>query len=87
MKVFKFKDESHFYTISGNTLEEAEDVLCNEIGVGAYEVEEVPESKWDEQNIKFNEDNDMEKEGFYMSIREVMETEPMLLCTNDYSIL
>lgn len=88
MKVFKFTDGNYHYACSGNTQEEATEIFHQQVGVGEVDsVEEIPESEWDEKVIHMNEDNDFEKPGFKLSIREILENEPMLIYTNDNSVI
>jgi len=88
MKVFKFTDGDYRYVCSGRTEQEATEIFYQQVGVGEFDgVEEVTESEWDEKVIHMNEDNDFEKPGFKVSIREILESDPMLICTNDNSVI
>jgi hypothetical protein len=85
MKVFKFYSAPYYYAYNGKTEEEAKKALFEFTGEMLIDkVEEIPEEKWDDKDIKVHEDNDTETEPFYISIREAMDdNEPQLLFTND----
>lgn len=86
MKVFKFYSGDFFYAYSGETEEEAKQVMLDDIGeMEIDDVEEIPESQWDEKMIKNWEDNDFETEPYMVSIREVLSDKPCMIFTNDYS--
>jgi len=87
MKVFKFHSDDLYYAYSGRDEQEAKETLENELGdIEIDEVEEIPESKWDEKIITSWEDNDTENEPFMLSIRDVMsENHPQMIFTNDMS--
>jgi len=87
MKVFKFYSEKYYYAYSGKTQEEAKECLFGQMGEMAIDkVEEIPESKWDEEIINIWEDNDFEKKPYKESIRNQMfGDEPQMIFTNDMS--
>lgn len=89
MKVFKFWCNEYFYVFSGKTQEEANEALFDMIGIFDIDnVEEIPESEWDEKNIKCYEDNDLELEPYYLSIRDNMTGElPEFIYTNDFTTM
>lgn len=88
MRVFKFQAEGCEYGIGAKTQQEAESFFFEEIGVRTIaSVKEIPESEWHKKNIAMYEDNDTEKELFYMSISEILAgEEPQLIYTNDPEI-
>lgn len=85
MKVFKFTTGDVYYGYSGHDLNEAKQTMFDDMGETEIDaVEEIPESEWDNKCIAVYEDNDLEQEPFYISIRENMLGEtPILLFTND----
>lgn len=86
MKVFKFTSGDYYYAYSGNTEEEAREKLFDEVGeMDIDEVEEIQEERWDDRVIAIYEDNDMETEPFYTTIREVICDTPGMIFTNDLS--
>ena len=86
MKVFKFYSDDFFYAYSGETEEEAKQALVEDMGdIGIDNVEEIPESQWDEKIIKEWEDNDFEKELMMLSIRDIIGDTSGMIFTNDYS--
>lgn len=84
MKVFKIHSNELYYAISANSEEEAKVYLFDSVGkMPIDKIEEIPESKWDEKIIQVYEDNNTENDCFYISIREAMDNEPMIVYTND----
>ena len=62
MKIFKFYSEEKYYAYSGNSEDEAKELLFEEVGeMPIDKVELIPESEWDVKNINVWEDNDFEK--------------------------
>ena len=89
MKVFKFWCNEYFYVFSGKTQDEANEELFEMFGAFDIDgIEEIPESQWDEKNIKCHEDNNFDLEPYFLSIRDNMTGElPAFICTNDFSTL
>ena len=87
MKAFKFtsKEDNLFWAFSGKDEEEAKQTLIDYHGeVVIDDVEEIPESQWDEKMINMWVDNDLDTEPFKISIREAMLGDmPTELFTND----
>lgn len=89
MKVFEFKSGKYRYCINGNTEEEAKNNLFEEVGEMEIDsVEEIPESRWDDNIVGVHEDDDKSKEPFFKSIREIMcDNTPHLIYSNDESAI
>lgn len=84
MEVFKFNyDGSYFCMINAENQDQSEEHFKEVVSDEFDSVENVPEAKWDEKNIKVYEDNDTETEPFYTSIREEITFYPCVICTND----
>jgi len=85
MKAFKFTTGDIYYGYSGHDENEAKEVMFEDMGeTDINTVEEIPESEWDNKFIAVYEDNDLEQEPIYLSIRESLSGEtPILLFTND----
>lgn len=85
MKVFKLFSDEYFYAISALTPEQAKETLDDwASGINVLRHEEIPPEDWDELNIEMHEDNDAEKEPFFVSIRDlVSETDSEILFSND----
>jgi len=84
-KVFKFYTDEYFYTVSGKTEQEAMGCLNDFVGgLNITTTVEVPETQWDDKNIKIREDNDPEKDPFFVSIRDlIIDGMPEVLSSND----
>ena len=86
MKVFKFYCDEFHYVFAAETKELAIEEFKEQTGDLWDSIEEIPESKWDEKIISIYEDNDLEKETWKTSIRDIIcGNEPQLVCTNDDS--
>ena len=90
MKVFKFTSENYHYAFSGKDENEAKEALLEHTwdDLVIDKVEEIPESEWDEKIIMLREDNDIENEPYYESVREQMCGEtPTMIFTNDPDLI
>jgi hypothetical protein len=89
MKVFKFFSKENVYAIAASSQILAEEYLKDDMNIESFDkVEDVPQDKWDEKIIEMYEDNDREKEQFYISIREaICGDEPQIIFTNDSDCL
>lgn len=87
MKVFKFYSGDYHYGYSGQTEEEAKQLLFEQMGeMQIDKVEEIPESEWDEGTVNMWEENDFDLEPYKESIRNLMMGDtPIFLFTNDMS--
>lgn len=83
MKVFKFSRNGKSYTVASETKEEAKQHLNDEYGVDIPNCFEIPESEWDNRDIKMYVDNDPTQEKFYTSIREQLPSGTQLLATTE----
>ena len=86
MKTFKFNIEDKFYGIAAESHKEATQYFRDEVSENWETCEEIPESEWDKKTIAVYEDNDFEKEPYYISINKaIIGTEPQMIFTNDIS--
>lgn len=84
MKVFKFYYDDCHTAFSGKDQQEATEALTEWVGdVKIDNVEEIPESEWDEKFIDIYPDNDKSKKPFKVSIRECIENTPTMIFSND----
>ena len=85
MKVFKFSSGDTYWAYSGETVGIAMNQLFDEVGeMDIDNIEEIPESEWDELKISIWEDNDTSKEPFKISIRNQMTGDyPQQIFTNE----
>ena len=84
MQVFKFSRNGQSYTIASDSKESARQHLNDEYGVNIPNCFEIPESEWDNRDIKMYVDNDPSKDKFLTSIREQMpKSGTQLLATTE----
>jgi hypothetical protein len=87
-KIYNFSKDGRSYDVKAKTKEEAVSFLALEHDIDIKNCFEVPESAWDKKTIPCYEDNDTEKEPFFLSLREAMSSdETELLATNDRDII
>lgn len=87
-KVFEFAKDGYLYTVKAKTKQQAQKFLLDEHHIDIKNCIDIPESEWDKPTIQIHEDNDTEKEPFYISLRAAFsELEVELLCTNDRDII
>lgn len=87
MRVFKFYSEEYHYTVSGETEEQAKECLFDTVyHLDIERTEEVSESEWDKKYISCYPGDDDSKKPFFLSIREIIDDTPTLICSNDIGL-
>ena len=86
MKVFKFYCGETIYAFAAETKELAIAEFEEQTGDQFTNIEEIPESEWNEKIISTWEDNNFDNKPFKVSINEIIcGKEPQMIFTNDYS--
>jgi len=86
MKVFKIYCGKTIYAFAAETKELAIAEFEEQTGDQFTNIEEIPESEWNEKKISTWEDNNFDNKPFKVSINEIIfGKDPQMIFTNDYS--